>query len=535
MRTHGAHSRSDGEQPNQQISMSSVTLTPSALPTAHTIVSLPGYGEGWERAPSSFADIKEYIAYLHAMTDVSVHGIDRLAHASWAKLRIFPIGFSRSIVYMTHFPEASAEEAISPEALAVLESAKKRIWAALIPGDRSTYIYAREPEYLDAYASSWYAHTWRKAGWDCNRHVEIMGEGTIPVFREAKEIELGLMSGYPVALLKHIVAHHEGATLRTMALWRHFVLKWTHAHLTSVAMARYMARMAGIDLNAPYRSTYIPPPGSKYHGDAAGLERLAATAGNDGSSLPRVAYINEALPRQGDFLAIHVLIGLTEWLGPERVDVFYVPQYMYARPDAGPEEVVAERGYDAGVWAKGFGYAHILPARTGAWAERTREEMLDLLLTGQYAAVVWGSFKRSSAHFEEAVTAPGAPYAAHPQRVWLVDGEDEHTFWSYTSESVQERHRVCAGAVCKSRRVLVSRICWARCLKFVFSTRHFAGAVHVRAGSVCVGRTSTNYQLTVTSDLIEKNPSRFVWLEFRARAIHTCAQNHDHCSASHKR
>lgn len=323
----------------------------------------------------------------------------------------------------------------APAALAALAASKTRTWAALIPGDASTYIYEREREYLAAYAESWLAHTWRKAGWDCNRHVEILGTGAIPVFREATALEPGLMGGYPIALLRHIRAHHEGADAKTMALWRHFLLAWTHAHLTSVAMARYMGRVTGVDLDAPYATAYVPPPASRAFDAAVRLDAAGDVTGTPADTRPsRVAFIDADLPGQGDYLAIHVLLGLTEWLGPERVDVFYPPGYMYARYGATEAEREAEAGYDEAAWAKGFGYAHMLPPRGPDEAARTAPTpaMLDRLATGRYAAVVWGSAKRSAQHLRDAI-GPGRPYEDAPHRVWLCDGEDEHDYWAVRS------------------------------------------------------------------------------------------------------
>jgi hypothetical protein len=443
-----SQSQSQSPQPSQSQSppMTPVGATASAstppAPEVHS--TLPGYGDGWERSPASFGgDDGEYIRYLEAMTDEGVHGIDRLADATWAKFRLRPLGFSRSMHYMTTHPAASAADAIAPDALAALGATKARTWAALIPGDASTYVYAREPEYLTAYAQSWLAHTWRKAGWDCNRHVEILATGAIPVFRGAAGLDAGLMGAYPIALLRHIEAHHDGADVKTMALWRHFLLRWTHAHLSSVAMARYMARATGVDLDAPYAAAFAPPPGSRAFdaaarldaaGDTTGTPTAAAGGGAPAPLLSRVAFIDADLPAQGDYLAIHVLLGLTEWLGPGRVDVFYPPGYMYARDGATDEERAAEVGYDEAAWAHGFGYAHVLPPRGAEEAARTAPTpaMLDRLATGRYAAVVWGSAKRSAQHLADAI-GPGRPYEGAPHRVWLCDGEDEHDYWAVRS------------------------------------------------------------------------------------------------------
>jgi hypothetical protein len=40
----------------------------------------------------------------------------------------------------------------------------QRVWASLVPGDLSTYVFSDEAAYMDHYASSWFGATWRKSG-----------------------------------------------------------------------------------------------------------------------------------------------------------------------------------------------------------------------------------------------------------------------------------------------------------------------------------------------------------------------------------
>lgn len=54
--------------------------------------------------------------------------------------------------------------------------------APLIPGDIKTYTYNSEQDYYNMYQKSFFALTFKKAGWDCLRHYEIMMNGCIPLF-----------------------------------------------------------------------------------------------------------------------------------------------------------------------------------------------------------------------------------------------------------------------------------------------------------------------------------------------------------------
>jgi hypothetical protein len=60
--------------------------------------------------------------------------------------------------------------------------AKTRVLATVIPDRPETYIFDDESAYFDDYASSIFAITQKKAGWDCLRHYEILASGCIPVF-----------------------------------------------------------------------------------------------------------------------------------------------------------------------------------------------------------------------------------------------------------------------------------------------------------------------------------------------------------------
>jgi hypothetical protein len=61
---------------------------------------------------------------------------------------------------------------------------KTQVWAEVIPGFKETYRFGQELEYNQMYQSSKFAFTWKKGGWDCLRHYEIIANGAVPVFRD---------------------------------------------------------------------------------------------------------------------------------------------------------------------------------------------------------------------------------------------------------------------------------------------------------------------------------------------------------------
>lgn len=91
-------------------------------------------------------------------------GLDKI------KSSIFPLGYSLpEELYLTEVPE------------------KKQIWAEVIPGFKETYRFSEESDYYQMYQNARFAFTWKKGGWDCLRHYEIIANGCFPIFRDLEK------------------------------------------------------------------------------------------------------------------------------------------------------------------------------------------------------------------------------------------------------------------------------------------------------------------------------------------------------------
>ena len=77
----------------------------------------------------------------------------------------------------------------------------KNILAPLIPGKKKTYIYKNEEEYNSMYQNSLFGITYKKAGWDCYRHYEILMNGCIPIFLNLESCPKLSMTTFPKKLL----------------------------------------------------------------------------------------------------------------------------------------------------------------------------------------------------------------------------------------------------------------------------------------------------------------------------------------------
>lgn len=76
---------------------------------------------------------------------------------------------------------------------------KTRILAKLIPGDQYNrkYIYNNETDYYNGYRESYFGTTFKKAGWDCMRHYEILANYCLPYFPDLQNCPRLTMVNFP--------------------------------------------------------------------------------------------------------------------------------------------------------------------------------------------------------------------------------------------------------------------------------------------------------------------------------------------------
>ena len=369
------------------------------------------------RAPSAFADAREAAAWRAARAiDVAeliasndswraglaaallADGDDPFSTAvqGFARFGVWPIAFSRPLRYLSQRPPFALAQSLASGAIAAL--GKTAEWSSVIPGNFSTYrFHGSEDAYYAQYRESWKAWTARKSGVDCNRHLEIVGNGAIPIFKNVGDIVPTTLYNYPKRLLAFALDNKDEKDEARLATLRHFFLHWAHDHLSSVAHAQYLTRAAN------------------FRAAVEGLPPIQL-----GTPGHRVVYINERLPSEVDYMALFTLIGLIEWLGPENVDVLFPVPYLY---EGGP--TTCEGG--AALYGGGFGYAHYFPA-SFAKAHHDAEWIRETLRRGEYTAAVWGSIRRSDHMIDDAKVA--SAYAGKPHKLWLLDGEDEFNGWA---------------------------------------------------------------------------------------------------------
>jgi hypothetical protein len=66
-------------------------------------------------------------------------------------------------------------------------------FATVVPGVKETYIFNNEKDYYDDYAMSYFGITHKKAGWDCMRHYEVLGNYCVPYFPDISQCPENIM------------------------------------------------------------------------------------------------------------------------------------------------------------------------------------------------------------------------------------------------------------------------------------------------------------------------------------------------------
>ena len=67
----------------------------------------------------------------------------------------------------------------------------------IIPDFNQNYTFNVESEYYKEYQQSMFAWTWKKAGWDCMRHYEILFNRCLPLFFELNKLPNQTMVDFP--------------------------------------------------------------------------------------------------------------------------------------------------------------------------------------------------------------------------------------------------------------------------------------------------------------------------------------------------
>ena len=97
---------------------------------------------------------------------------------------------------------------------------KTKDMATVIPGEKSTYIFREEEAYYSDYQSSKFAMTWKKLGWDCFRHHEILFSSCVPIFPDIDECPPLTLTHYPKDICLEIM--QSGVVIPGYRKWQQY-------------------------------------------------------------------------------------------------------------------------------------------------------------------------------------------------------------------------------------------------------------------------------------------------------------------------
>ena len=214
---------------------------------------------------------------------------------------------------------------------------KSRVVAEVVPGRPNTYIHTTQEGYYKGYSIALFGMTWKKSGWDCMRHYEILAAGALPYMPDIEDKPNGTMFRIPTELLKRVIRMpgidhaaiaakrfdqdleliNDGFDIGLYEALLSELMAHARSYLTTVSMANYLLEVAGFSYK----------------------------------SLPKVLFL--AMDRQ-DYQAESLFHGLRTVLGPNAVD-FPIRHWMFKLKTREEEDAARNS-----LHAKGFSYAFTL-------------------------------------------------------------------------------------------------------------------------------------------------------------------------------
>lgn len=118
---------------------------------------------------------------------------------------------------------------------------KSQLFGCVYPGKPETYIFKKEDTYFYDYYKAYYGVTFKKGGWDCLRHYEILANRCIPYFIGLENCPKNTLFNWPKKL---IIATNEYAKSCIVPLEYDMLLEelysYVRQNMTTSVLARYV-------------------------------------------------------------------------------------------------------------------------------------------------------------------------------------------------------------------------------------------------------------------------------------------------------
>jgi len=364
---------------------------------------------------------------------------------------VYPIGFS-----------------IPPEYVRAVVPAKAQALVTVIPGHPSTYQFkprpdstpaqlaALEREYYADMERSLFGLTWKKAGWDCMRHLELLAAGCTPLFTDIEAAPAGAVAFLPKQVLAKVLLFPgveelagvpgspsgDGNLNVTINMPRidpilysltvTALLEYTRRHLTTPAMAAHLLATMGIQspsCSGENESTTFRRSQSRtFHrrrrlpalGHMNGYYPSPKTSRACRKAPIRVLYLSSPDYPGADYMTDTLVHGLVTLLGPDSVTQHPRRDILYTTPALLYETKRAPAR--ASQYGIGFSYANTLfdmrdaglePADTVSTANARVQAAI---AAHEFDVVIFGQVHRGSPPLMETackVYAPSKIAAVH--------------------------------------------------------------------------------------------------------------------------
>jgi hypothetical protein len=163
------------------------------------------YGNVWRSLEHHDLVLQNYehaeIAYIDGEDNTKMHPVIKEKGMYFKRELIF----ENNQEFQEHLWKVCPISFAFPTMKIMHDTPKEQKLAFIDPRNKSTYVYDSETPYYQDYQRSRYAWTLAKAGWDCARHYEIMGNGCVPLFLDVQNCPRYVMHRGPKALLSKIM------------------------------------------------------------------------------------------------------------------------------------------------------------------------------------------------------------------------------------------------------------------------------------------------------------------------------------------
>ena len=178
------------------------------------------------------------------------------------------------------------------------------------------YSFEDENRYYGEYSVSALAITQKKGGWDCFRHLEIIGSGSVPLFLDIDKIPKYTMIHYPKDLFRAVRRNYKRHSLLPNHDVTTKLINYANRNLTTQAMCLYFSELANLSV----------------------------------TSQDRILFVDSKLSSAPDYLSVFNFIGLKQVYGDQVECLYEEPEYVYLDYNQDVSKL----------YGRGFGYTKVL-------------------------------------------------------------------------------------------------------------------------------------------------------------------------------